>query len=195
VRFLAAWVLYGLLFFSVAQNKLPGYVLPLMPPLAIVLAVALEKASAPQWWLAACGLLLVALPSIAAMLPDALLAGLRNAPLAFRSGLPFVVAAAVAWWLTWRQRPSLAVLTVAAAVFFGVVYVKRMAFPQLEQRVSVRAFCRANGPRLAGACLDHVRRDWEYGLNYYGGRALPECEGASGSRIIQIQNGLTLETK
>src|SRR5437016_13020333 len=44
VRFLVAWLIFGLLFFSVAQNKLPGYVLPLMPALAIVLSVARETA-------------------------------------------------------------------------------------------------------------------------------------------------------
>ena len=42
VLLLAAWVLYGLIFFSVARNKLPGYLLPLFPALAIVLAAALD---------------------------------------------------------------------------------------------------------------------------------------------------------
>ena len=39
----------ALVFFSAAQNKLPGYVLPLLPALAIVLAVALDKT--PARWL------------------------------------------------------------------------------------------------------------------------------------------------
>ena len=33
--FLLAWVLFGLVFFSAAANKLPGYVLPLLPAAAV----------------------------------------------------------------------------------------------------------------------------------------------------------------
>src|SRR5207344_481418 len=36
IRFLALWVLVGLVFFSWSQNKLPGYVRPLTPALAII---------------------------------------------------------------------------------------------------------------------------------------------------------------
>src|SRR5262249_37152185 len=39
--FLLLWVIFGLLFFSLAENKLPGYVLPLLPPFAILTGVAL----------------------------------------------------------------------------------------------------------------------------------------------------------
>ena len=45
MRLLGAWVLYGLVFFSVARNKLPGYLLPLLPAMAILLAAAWESAS------------------------------------------------------------------------------------------------------------------------------------------------------
>ena len=102
---LAAWLLYGLIFFSVARNKLPGYLLPLLPALAIVLAAALESAPFKAWWLAACALLLIALPTVAGILPDALLAGLSRTHIAFApGGLVFVVAAAVVWWLAWKQK-------------------------------------------------------------------------------------------
>src|SRR6185369_1158144 len=59
IRSLGWWLLYGFLFFSVSRNGLPAYVLPLMPALAILLAVALEKASAVQWWVGACSVLLI----------------------------------------------------------------------------------------------------------------------------------------
>ncbi len=199
VRFLAAWFVFGLVFFSVAQNKLPGYALPLMPALAVILAVALETAPGPQWWLAACALMLIALPPAAAMLPDALLAGIRAAHFVFQPALPFVVVAAAAWWLGWRQKPALAILTIVAGIFFGVVYVKRTSFRQLEQRVSVRGFWRANASRpdqaLSRACVNNIRRDWQYGLNYYAGRALPECGSAPGPRIVQVKNDLSLSVE
>lgn len=180
VRFLAMWLVYSLLFFSISRNKLPGYALPLLPALAIVLAVALEKARGSEWWLAACGLLLIAVPAIAHALPDALLSGVRRSHLILSPGLLFVAAAAAAvglvWWLAWRERTSLAMLALALGAMSGAVYVKLRAFPELDQRVSVRGFWREHP--ASDACLDWVRRDWVYGLNYYAGRVLPSCEGA-----------------
>jgi 4-amino-4-deoxy-L-arabinose transferase-like glycosyltransferase len=52
--FLAVWLLAPLLFFSLAGSKLPGYVLPCLPPLAILLgraaaALAADEDAAPGW--------------------------------------------------------------------------------------------------------------------------------------------------
>ena len=41
--FLWSWVLPGLLLFTVAQSKLPLYVLPLLPPLTLLIASALDR--------------------------------------------------------------------------------------------------------------------------------------------------------
>jgi len=35
--FLGCWILFPLVFFSISRSKLPGYVLPILPPLALVL--------------------------------------------------------------------------------------------------------------------------------------------------------------
>ncbi len=193
VRFLAAWMLYGLLFFSISRNKLPGYVLPLLPALAIVLAVALEKTRGAEWWLAACGLLLIAVPAIARALPEALLSGVRRSHIVFAPGVPFAAIAIVAWWLAWRERQTLAVFAVALAAMAGVVYIKVRTFPELDQRVSVRGFWRANP--APDACTDWIRRDWVYGLNYYADRVLPSCEVAppTSRRINGRDDQLKLE--
>ena len=63
VSSLAIWLALALVFLSVFTNKLPGYLLSLLPALAIVLAVALDKAPAQEWWIAACALLAGLLPS------------------------------------------------------------------------------------------------------------------------------------
>jgi 4-amino-4-deoxy-L-arabinose transferase-like glycosyltransferase len=198
VRTLLAWLVFALLFFSVARNKLPGYALPMLPPLAIVLAVALEKSASRRAWmvtsLAASAVLLAALPAIMRALPDALLSGLRKAPLATNLGLPFVLVAVGVGWLAWREKRTLAILTTAAAAAAGVIYMKTSAFPTLDQRVSVRSFWRANAAAAADACLDNVRRDWEYGLNYYAGHPLPACSADSRSRITVQDGRLTLES-
>ena len=194
VRLLAAWVVYGLVFFSAAKNKLPGYLLPLLPALAIVLAVALDKAPGKQWWLAACAACLIALPTAASLLPVALVSGLSRAPLAFAPfGLVFAAAALAVWWLARSGQTEIAALAVALAAALGVVYIKVSTFPQLEQTVSVRGFWRAN--QAAGAaCVDNVSRAWQYGLNYYAGRALPECPSPdSGPRVVVRDRRLVVE--
>jgi len=177
IRSMVGWLAFALVFFSVSKNKLPGYVLPLMPALAIVLAVALEKAiSQAKWWLTASALLLVALPVIVAALPDALLSGLKKAPIVFTPAIPFLLIAPAVWWLASREKALLAILAIGMGIMFGLAYVKGTAFPILDARVSVRGFWRANQVQLAGACLDEaVRRDWQYGLNYYVRHPLPLC--------------------
>ena len=189
VRYLAAWLVYALLFFSVAENKLPGYVLPLLPPLAIVLAIGLDKAGAAgKWWLGASGLMLVALPSITRALPEALLSGVGKAPMALYPALPFVLVAGMVWWLAWRKGTTIAILTASMAVLAGMTYIKIEMLPILDERVSVRRFWRVHQAQGAHACVQDIRRDWEYGLNYYAGHVLPECEAAK-QHVIATSDG------
>lgn len=198
---LVLWLVYALLFFSVGRNKLPGYVLPLMPPLAIVLAVGLEKSgSAMKWWLSASALMVVAWPPIAAALPDALLFGARQALLGFAHEIRFspvlvlvpLGIAGCVWWLAWRGKPNLAMGTAALGVMFAVAYLKGPTLHQLDQRVSARAFWRAHAPEIQSGCIgDEVRRDWQYELNYYAGRALPLCDPnplAPGRPVLRVTN-------
>ncbi|MCA8979520.1 MAG: glycosyltransferase family 39 protein [Planctomycetes bacterium] len=46
LRFLVIWVLAGLAFFSASRGKLPTYVLPLVPPLALLVATGTSRALA-----------------------------------------------------------------------------------------------------------------------------------------------------
>jgi 4-amino-4-deoxy-L-arabinose transferase-like glycosyltransferase len=52
--FFVTWALFPIVFFSVSQSKLPGYILPCLPPLAIVLADLVSRYAqaderAPRW--------------------------------------------------------------------------------------------------------------------------------------------------
>src|SRR4029079_19272498 len=126
---------------SFSKNKLPGYILPLFPAMAVLLAVALDKAvvgrAAKAAWLGVSTLMLMLLPSVMRALPDALLSGLRRAPLASAPALPYLVVAAGVAWLAWKEKHVLAVLTVAGAAAAGVLYLKVRTFPALDQQVSV----------------------------------------------------------
>lgn len=191
VRFFAVWLIYALIFFSAAKNKLPGYVLPLLPALCVVLAVAVEKApAAAKWCLAASMLLLMLLPMIARALPMALLSGFKHARIAPAPALPFLAAAAVVFWLCWSEKPNLAMLAAGISVFFGVVYLKAATLPALDRDVSVRAFWREHSDAIGQSCVGgDVRREWIYGLDYYAGRPLPACDGAKNISSIEVRDG------
>ncbi|MGH9558266.1 MAG: glycosyltransferase family 39 protein [Bryobacteraceae bacterium] len=191
VRFLIVWLIYALAFFSAAKNKLPGYVLPMLPALTIVLAVGLEKSGKQvKWWLAASVLMLAAVPMIAAGLPAALLSGIRKAPMVLAPGLTFIVTAAAVWWLGWREKTRLALIATITAAALCLFYLKIGIGPVLDRQVSVREFWRANRANASNACVDpNVRREWQYGLNYYAGRALPVCASEQQRPEIASRDG------
>ena len=65
VAFAAVVVLLGLIFFSASINKLPGYVLPLIPATCALLGIALAGTARPERWLIAPVFLLGAFPLVA----------------------------------------------------------------------------------------------------------------------------------
>jgi len=187
--FLAVWVLLVLVLFSISFNKLPGYILPLLPAAAALLALALDEAADARAWLAACGALLVAFPITAQVLPAAVLAGLTRAPRPVFQAV-WLVAAVVAlgaWLLEARGKRVAAVLAVAAGAAVGIAWLKTSATPELERTVSARGLWREIGGRAGEVCMGNVKRDWEYGLNYYSVTPLPACEKQP--RALQVVPG------
>ncbi len=201
VRFLLVFLAFGLVFFSASTNKLPAYVLPLLPAMSIVMGVALEKTKSSAWWLVACSMLLCLIPMVAAILPDALVSGLTHvtitAGLSWSLLIP-VIAAVAAWSLArddadqeWSDRRRWAALVVAIAAVISVAYLKSSAFPQLDQKVSVRAFARSTD--LRNVCAAGLTRDQLYGLNYYANRPLAECVEGQRPRVVVTNTKLTVQ--
>jgi 4-amino-4-deoxy-L-arabinose transferase-like glycosyltransferase len=176
--FLAVWALAVLVLFSVPINKLPGYILPLLPAAAALMALALDEVAGARVWLAACALLLVAFPITAQVLPAAVLNGLSHAPRpVFQvAWLAAGAVALLAWLLEARGKRVAAVLAVAAGAAVGIGYLKSVATPELDRDVSARGLWRQIGTRSGEVCIGNVKRDWAYGLNYYAVTPLPDCE-------------------
>jgi len=184
--FLLLWAGFGLAFFSLSSNKLGGYLLPLMPPLAALMGLALTEARTARGWLAACALLLAVFPVAAPVLPAALAEGLSRAPrpvFHWTWLLPVMVAAAV-WVLETRGRRLAAVVVVAAGSAAGVAYLKIATLPEVDRVASARPLWRAIQSRADRACTDGLKRDLVYGLAYYAGWPLPEC--AADPRPIRV---------
>jgi 4-amino-4-deoxy-L-arabinose transferase-like glycosyltransferase len=195
IRSLGWWVLIGFLFFSFSRGKLPGYLLPLMPALAILLAVAWSEAPFRKWWLAVCALLLTLLAPVATVLPQALLVGLRRSSITWTNSaawaLPFLAVSVVVWWLGRREEWHKAVFLCGLAAVVGSGAVKVRVFPSLDERVSVRAFWLGHKSELEEACVEEgVRRDWQYGLNYYAHRPFASCTQGDMRNRIAVQQGM-----
>src|SRR4051794_6651638 len=77
-RFLLSIVAWGLVFFSIPLNKLPGYLLPLLPSFFALLGSVFENrrlSDISRGWLVASALLIACIPLLVSILPALLAAG------------------------------------------------------------------------------------------------------------------------
>ncbi|MGB9072115.1 MAG: glycosyltransferase family 39 protein [Terriglobales bacterium] len=190
--FLLLWLLVPVLFFSLSQSKLPGYILPSIPAGALLVSEYLaarrgdestaEEARAEQ---ARAGEMKVPLPLAAlhallcgALLFAALMAGsvILNRRLLWGTGiyLAAAIAAVVACGVAaaLRSRPGIRLLRFATMVpiLLGVAAVLRLAAPAIDARFSARplaqtilGFSHEDVP----VAVYHTNREQEYGLEFY----------------------------
>ena len=177
-RLLLATACFGFLLFSIPLNKLPGYLIPVLPTLFALLGSRFDRKLVTELgrgWLLAPALLIACIPVIAHGLPRALgagrIAGFRV--LGISATELFYVAAPLAALLLAKRswRPSLLILSVVA----GGIYLKVTAYPAIDETVSARALWQEIQPRSASVCDGGMNRDWLYGLNYYQGASIPPC--------------------
>ncbi|MEN6601992.1 MAG: glycosyltransferase family 39 protein [Bryobacteraceae bacterium] len=177
-RFLAAWVLFGLVFFSASANKLPGYLLPLLPAVTALAGLALARLPNARWYAASVGILLGVLPVAARVLPGALAVGLSRAGgLHISAWVPAAALgfAALCWWLENGGRRAVALAMIGGALTIGVVALKIVTYPAIDQAASARPLWREIEPHRTETCVDQMHRSWRYGLNYYSITPLADC--------------------
>jgi 4-amino-4-deoxy-L-arabinose transferase-like glycosyltransferase len=175
-KFLLVWVLFGFVFFSASRNKLPGYLLPLLPALSILLGIALVKMGDARWLLAVSGLSIGLVPAVASALPQALAIGASHAHLRVQPWfvVPAVLLGVLLWWFESNGQRDWAAAAVGAAMAVLVATVVWFTYPILDQTVSARGYWRAHQPEAA-VCTSNTNRSWRYGLDYYAGKVVPDC--------------------
>ncbi|HEX7362731.1 MAG TPA: phospholipid carrier-dependent glycosyltransferase [Bryobacteraceae bacterium] len=189
-RFLAAIFCFGFVLFSISLNKLPGYLLPLLPSLFALIGAQFETrtiAETSRRWLLPSACLIAAVPLLAPMLPQSLLAG--HISFASVSGttpteLFYICVPILVALLAHRTRAG--VLLVLCVVAAGL-YLKTATFPVLDRSVSARGLWRQM--QMVGisgqVCQDGINRDWLYGLSFYRGSLVPRCgPGHSGPVLL-----------
>jgi len=174
-RFLLLWLVVPLVFFSLAGSKLPGYVLPCLPPLALLLGRAAARFASgdddlPSWagWRAT-ALFGLGLSVVVALAPIALA---RTGEPAWKSAVPvgvwaLLVALAVARRLHSDAAGALRLLRVGAA---GLLLLLTVAAPPiLARRESGRSlFLPAQGREVLA--FGAWRTAWMAGYFYNDGR-------------------------
>ncbi len=174
-RFLLAWLAWGFLFFSVSRNKLPGYLLPLLPPIAALLGIAATEARARSpkvmMVLASSAMLLGLVPPLEDSLPQVLLVGISHTPLGLVTFwmVPALLVGIASAYSEKNGRRDLGVALIAVSTALAVVSMVWRVYPELDRQLSGRAMGSIT-------CLPPTSRSQRYSSDYYAGRELPDCK-------------------
>jgi 4-amino-4-deoxy-L-arabinose transferase-like glycosyltransferase len=182
LRFLLVWFAFGFLFFSISTNKLPGYLLPLLPALATLTGIRLASARRASWPLAAVAALLAVVPVAGAILPEALNHGITMASIPSMPWWvlgPVAFVAVLSWWLDHAGLRHAAVVLLTASLIAALVSLKLTVLPVVDSTVSARGFWRQVLLSSDQVCIESATRDLVYGLNYYSMDSIPACSQSS----------------
>lgn len=187
--FFACWVITPVLFFSFSESKLPGYILPSVPPLILILAATLARrlsqggASSRIWpALVACTLPLLSLTAGSWLRRLPAESGLATASawlgLLGLAALGGLVCALLAW--ARRERAAIAGVAVLMAVLVaGAAF---SVLPKLDPYLSARAAARVTAEEAGAAArvsVWGVDRSLQLGLEYYLDRPLSQWTAES----------------
>jgi len=177
--FASCWLIVPVIFFSLSQSKLPGYILPALPAGGLLLAEYLRQhlqqgdSKPPAMWLAVLHALLAAAPIVPALLIGYVITQHRlpgGQPMLVAVALAFVLCAGIA--LTLVRKPGLRMLRFVTLipVVLTLGAVLKLGSVTLDQTLSARPLALeiagVESHRLPVA-VHHVRRELEYGLTFY----------------------------
>jgi 4-amino-4-deoxy-L-arabinose transferase-like glycosyltransferase len=163
--FSLAWFVMPILFFSFSGSKLPGYILPVLPAAAFLIAervTSVRFASDSQWALRISGLLCLTLGVVVVVYASR--SGLVTPRCAGLVALPLVVAGICS--LVKRWQPS-AVVIIAGAVVTSLVVVLNCAAAKVGQSESVRDLLYAADAGGYASAAVFTRRGYDRTAEFY----------------------------
>jgi 4-amino-4-deoxy-L-arabinose transferase-like glycosyltransferase len=175
LRAIYAVVVFGFVFFSAMLNKLPGYLLPLIPLACIPAGVGLARARRPGIAIGLSVGLLGVVPIAAGIIPGALAHGLRSTAFPWQSGFLWLIAAGAVGTAIATAGRRFAFGAAAALAALGFLWLQVIAFPQIDRAASARPLWLATHP----GCTLQPERNTRYGLYYYAERQIPACSAAA----------------
>lgn len=222
-EFLVLWALIPIVFFSFSQSKLPGYILPSIPPLAILTGDYLFRRRKPglnSWVLLGHALLCAVMTVAALLLPWFVLHGAMLPPpralviaLLAAAGAALLILVVVKGYGVARLRlVTTGVLMVLMMFLYGVgpffgipaVGATKRVIHLLDRAYSARPLADKLGtlaPADETVAVFRVRRDVEYGLSFYRNREVVnyEQDGVPDGQHLLVarvtgRNGVDLHT-
>ena len=158
-QFLLAWLVPSWIVFEVVLTKLPHYVLPLYPAIAILTVGALERRVLSRSWLMRGAAWWFAIPAIMSVVAVVAAITLTRQPVFL--AWPFVAASLIfglfAWWMYEDNRAERSLLNAAVASLFLSVAVYGIVLPALTPLFPSAEIARALrnvvcvGPKAAAA--------------------------------------------
>jgi 4-amino-4-deoxy-L-arabinose transferase-like glycosyltransferase len=199
--YFACWAFFPVLFFSFSQSKLPGYILPAVPPLALLTAISLARLSARSvsslgWTFVLMGTTWIALALSATRwmkrLPANALASSGHTLLA---PLVIAVVTGLAIFLMGISRKADGVLLSILSVTLIVETAGMNVLPSLDPYISGRwhAELLSNDRRLDRLFSFHLQRSWNYGLAFYLRREVAEWSPKDPEAALVLTTPVGLE--
>jgi 4-amino-4-deoxy-L-arabinose transferase-like glycosyltransferase len=188
--FLLIWLLVPVVFFSISQSKLPGYILPALPAGTLLLAEYVRRHVAREHRPGTLPLVLHAVAAAGLIVPALLLGQI----LLFHRitwGTPALIALtlatalAIGIVLTLRMPAGLRMLRFVTLipVVLAVAAVLRLYAPALDNALSARPLAielGKLGSKPMPLAVFHVHRDTEFGLAFYRNQIINRYEDDNG---------------
>jgi 4-amino-4-deoxy-L-arabinose transferase-like glycosyltransferase len=189
-EFLVLWALIPIVFFSFSQSKLPGYILPAIPPIAILTGDYLFRSRAKglaRWVFFGHALLVGVVTAAVLLMPWFVAHGARQMPPLQAIGVAGISALSAAvlilitvqrWGVAKLRTVTCGVMVVLLLFLYGIgpiIWVPEVAASKKTIQMLDRSYsARPLAERLAGivpsteaVAVFRVRRDMEYGLAFY----------------------------
>jgi len=185
--FFACWVAFPAVFFSLSKSKLPGYILPAVPPIFLLLGrwasqSAVDNPKALPRILGWTGILLFALanPVVFGMMKGVSI--IRRPEYVLAAGIALAFGTAIAI-LAFRKLLTASLIALLLMVVSIVLVANWVVLPRLDSRISARPL--AQRLKAAGASGNDIAtyelaRNWQYGMDFYFNRELPEWTPGAG---------------
>jgi 4-amino-4-deoxy-L-arabinose transferase-like glycosyltransferase len=191
---LIAWIVFPLIFFSISRSKLPGYILPAVPPFVMLTAASLRRALRMPRVPVPTGFAVFALTPVITV--AAVSVGLYGEHFklvphwfaAVSAMIALTCAAACVICILRRQTDLLIGVGVLCLLLF-VEAVDRSALPIVDRYISPRRVAQlVNGyPQSSGGIVVfRLKRSWHYGLNFYLHREIEEWNGDTNNPAIAV---------
>ena len=187
--FACCWLVVPVVFFSISQSKLPGYILPAIPAGAVLLAdyihQHLERETVISKWQAVLHAVVAAAPIVPALLIAYAITQRRlpaGRPMFVALAIAFVLCAAVALTLVSRMGLRMLRFVTLVPVVLAVAAVMKLGTTAIDQTMSARPLAvelASVETHTMPVAVCGASRELEYGLAFYRNQTTARYESGN----------------